>query len=158
MDSIRLLSPWDFPGKNTRVGNHSLLQKIFSAQGSNPDLLHCRQVPYRMSHQGSLPNLPKLKHNYLVKYNIWANINHFCQCKQHRILSYSVWAAIAKYHRLGGLTNRYLFLMVLDVEKPTIKFPGENMLLFAYTTFSLCPYMVEKERVLWFLFLFFEGS
>ena len=31
----RLLSPWDFPGKNTGVGYHSLLQEIFSTQGSN---------------------------------------------------------------------------------------------------------------------------
>ena len=27
---IRLLCPWDFPGKNTGVGIHSLLQRIFS--------------------------------------------------------------------------------------------------------------------------------
>ena len=32
--------PWDFPGKNTRVGSHSLLQGIFPTQGSNPSLLH----------------------------------------------------------------------------------------------------------------------
>ena len=29
----RLLCPWDFPGKNTRVGNHFLLQQIFLTQG-----------------------------------------------------------------------------------------------------------------------------
>ena len=29
-------SPWDFPGKNTGVGCHSLLQGIFLTQGSNP--------------------------------------------------------------------------------------------------------------------------
>lgn len=34
--------------------------------------------------------------------------------------------------------------MVLDAAKFTIKFPGENMLL-TYPTFSLCPYLVEKE-------------
>ena len=31
--------PWDFPGKNTGVGSHFLLQGIFPAQGSNPGLL-----------------------------------------------------------------------------------------------------------------------
>ena len=31
---------WDFPGKNTRVGCHFLLQGIFLTQGSNPHLLH----------------------------------------------------------------------------------------------------------------------
>ena len=36
----RLLCPWDFPGKNTGVGCHLLLQGIFPSQGSNPRLLH----------------------------------------------------------------------------------------------------------------------
>ena len=48
----RLLSPWGFLGKNTRVGCHLLLQGIFPTQGSNPGLLHCRQILYRLSHQG----------------------------------------------------------------------------------------------------------
>ena len=29
------------PGENTGVGSHSLLQRIFPTQGSNPGLLHC---------------------------------------------------------------------------------------------------------------------
>ena len=41
----------DSPGKNTGVGCHSLLQGIFPTQGSNPDLLHCRQTLYHLSHQ-----------------------------------------------------------------------------------------------------------
>ena len=32
--------PWDFPGKNTRVGCHLLLQEIFPTQGLNPGLLY----------------------------------------------------------------------------------------------------------------------
>ena len=32
----RLFCPWDFPGKNTGVGCHFLLQGIFLTQGSNP--------------------------------------------------------------------------------------------------------------------------
>ena len=38
------LCPWDFPGKNTGMGCHFLLQKIFLTQGSNPHLLYCRQI------------------------------------------------------------------------------------------------------------------
>ena len=41
------------PGKNTEVGNQSLLQRIFLTQGSNPSLLHCRQILYHLNHQGS---------------------------------------------------------------------------------------------------------
>ena len=32
---------------------HSLLQGIFPTQGSKPGFLHCRQIPYCVSHQGS---------------------------------------------------------------------------------------------------------
>ena len=35
----RLFCPWDFPGKNTGVGCHFLLQGIFPTQGSNLPLL-----------------------------------------------------------------------------------------------------------------------
>ena len=31
----QVLCPWDFPGKNTGVGCHSLLQGIFLTQGLN---------------------------------------------------------------------------------------------------------------------------
>ena len=43
----------DFPGKNTGEGSRSLLQVIFPTQGLNPDLLHCRQILYHLSHQQS---------------------------------------------------------------------------------------------------------
>ena len=35
----RLLCPWDFPGKNTRVACHFLLQEIFLTQGFKLHLL-----------------------------------------------------------------------------------------------------------------------
>ena len=46
LQSARLLCPWDFPGKNIRLGYHFLLQGIFPTQGSNPCLLHCREILY----------------------------------------------------------------------------------------------------------------
>ena len=49
----KFICPWDFPGKNTGVGCHSLLQGIFSTQGSSPGLLHCRQMLYHLSYWGS---------------------------------------------------------------------------------------------------------
>ena len=42
----RLYSPWNSPGQNTGVGSHSLLQGIFPTQGYNPDVPHCRQIPF----------------------------------------------------------------------------------------------------------------
>ena len=59
-DSLRphaLYCPWNSPGQNTGVDSLSFLQGIFPTQASNPDLQHCRQILYQLSHQGS-PWLP----------------------------------------------------------------------------------------------------
>ena len=53
LEPTRLLLLRDSPGKNTGVGCHSLLQRLFPTQGSNPHLLHCRQILHHLSHQGS---------------------------------------------------------------------------------------------------------
>ena len=42
----RLLYPWDFPGRNSGVDCHVLLQGIFLSQGLNAFFLHCRQILY----------------------------------------------------------------------------------------------------------------
>ena len=55
--SSKLLSPWNFPGKNTGLGCHSLFQEIFMTQGSNLGLLHWRQIIFHLSHQGRLKNV-----------------------------------------------------------------------------------------------------
>ena len=49
----RPLCPWNSSGKNTGDGSYSLLQGIFLTQGSNPGPLHCRQILYHLSYQGS---------------------------------------------------------------------------------------------------------
>ena len=54
----RLLCSWNSPGKNTGVVCHALLQGIFPTQGLNPGLPHCREILYRLSHQGS-PRIPE---------------------------------------------------------------------------------------------------
>ena len=41
------------PGKITGLGYYYLLQGIFLTQASNPGLLHCREILYHLSHQGS---------------------------------------------------------------------------------------------------------
>ena len=48
--------PTEPPGKpkNTGVGSLSLLLGIFLTQKSNRGLLHCRQILYQLSYQGSL--------------------------------------------------------------------------------------------------------
>ena len=44
-----IYSSCNSPGQNTGAGSCSLLQRIFPAQGSNPGLLHCRQILYLLS-------------------------------------------------------------------------------------------------------------
>ena len=41
------------PGPNTGVGSLFLLQQIFLTQELNWDLLHCRQILYQLSYEGS---------------------------------------------------------------------------------------------------------
>ena len=49
----RLLSPWNFPGKDTWVGCHFLLQGIFLTQGLSSCLLHWQADSLPLSHLGS---------------------------------------------------------------------------------------------------------
>ena len=60
----------DSPGKNTGGGCHALLQEIFPTQGSNPSLLHCRQILYQLSHQGS-PRLSSTSISLLINLFIY---------------------------------------------------------------------------------------
>ena len=49
LQPTRLLCPQHSPGKNTGVGCHFLLHRIFLTQGSNPGLLHFKQILYPLS-------------------------------------------------------------------------------------------------------------
>ena len=51
-DSLQFMD-YSLPGKNTGMGCHALLQGSFLTHGSNLGLLHCRQILYHLSHQGS---------------------------------------------------------------------------------------------------------
>ena len=79
----------DSPGKDPGVGCHFLLQGIFPTQGSNPGLLHCRQILYHRNHQGNpsyskghLPvffiNLYLSKHLFILSHYLpHLSTNHF---------------------------------------------------------------------------------
>ena len=63
LQPTRLLCPWDSPGKNTGVGCHALLQRIFPTLGSNPRLMSF----YLHWQVGSLPLAPPGKPQSLVR-------------------------------------------------------------------------------------------
>ena len=60
LSPIMLICPWDFPGKNTGVGCHFLLQGIFPTKGSNNYLLHWQAVSLSRS-QTERPHFTKYK-------------------------------------------------------------------------------------------------
>ena len=68
---------------STGVGTLSLLQGIFPTQGSNPGLLHRRQILYQMSHTGSPQDLQLevLYHLTFIQNQNWGpypKIAHIC--------------------------------------------------------------------------------
>ena len=50
---VEVYSPWNSPGQNTGVDSLSPLQGIFPTQGSNPGLLHGRQILYQQSQESN---------------------------------------------------------------------------------------------------------
>ena len=65
----RFFCPWDFPGKNTRVGCHFLLQGLFLTQESILHLMHCRQILY---HWATLWNISDWEY-------LWTGLAQFKQ-------------------------------------------------------------------------------
>ena len=63
LQPTKLLCPWSFPGKNTGVGCHALLQEIFPTQGSNLGLLHCKTDSLPSELPGKSTQLTYLKAN-----------------------------------------------------------------------------------------------
>ena len=53
LQPTRLLCPWDFPGKNTRVDCHFLIQRIFPTQRLNLCFLHWQMDSLPLHHLGS---------------------------------------------------------------------------------------------------------
>ena len=64
------LCPWAFPGENTAVGSHFLLQGIFPTQGSDPHLLHCRQ--FFTCEVWDLEKSLCSKHHLMISFQNWA--------------------------------------------------------------------------------------
>ena len=91
------------------MGCHFLLQGIFLTQGWNPSLLHCRQVLYCLSHQGS-PREAKLDSIFLAEI-----LQNWCH-----ILGFILY----QIRRPNISDNFQMFKLVLEqAEEPEIKVP-----------------------------------
>ena len=73
LQPARLLYPWGFPGKNTQVSGHALLQGIFPTPGSNPGLPHGRWILYQLSQKV----IPYWRGHINRKYDFKNGLNFF---------------------------------------------------------------------------------
>ena len=105
-----LLHPWDFPGNSTGVDCHFLLQGIFPTQGLNPGLLHCRQMLYHLSHQGS----PKRDVLFII----------------------GDWNAKVGSQEIPGVTGKFGLEIRNEAGQRLIEFCQENTLVIANTLFQ----------------------
>ena len=83
----------EFPGKNTRVGSHFLLQGIFLTQELNPGPLHCRQILYQLSYEGS-PKDPEVGCHALLQGNFPTHVSHIAG---RLFTSWATWEAKIPY-------------------------------------------------------------
>ena len=70
-------------------GCHSLLQGKILTQGLNPGLLHCRQTPYHLGHQGSSISLWRKQTENIASSQIVAPYDRIlCSYKQEHSYSF----------------------------------------------------------------------
>ena len=90
LQTARLLCPWDFPGKNTEVGSHSLLQGIFPTQGSNPCFLYWQVGSLPLSNQKVLIIYTLTSCSAPSKYTLAETPSPFPPCPYGKLLSFFV--------------------------------------------------------------------
>ena len=116
----RLLCPWDFPGKSTGVGCHSLLQGIFPTQGLNPRLLHCRQMLLPSEPPGkSNKQTNKINNLWLLKEHMLER-NFFSNCGKHYTQSRHFWCQLVvlgskcgQQNLISGCESLFIYLFNL---------------------------------------------
>ena len=95
------------------MGCHFLLQGIFLSQGWNMGLLHCRQILYHLSHQGSpyvyytpIKKKNSLKFEYLVisHYDILDLVSNFSAFRKNNIF----WLLCACNFKLKRILNVFI--------------------------------------------------
>ena len=124
--ATRLLCPWDFPGRNTGMGCHSLLQGIFPTQRSNPGLQRCWHI---LSHQGSPLWLWAGRSQFSLMCLVWVvACRMFCHC--HSRGGWKLQSTKHKDPRGSPQTERMFYLVILS----SIKEPKSD------TCFPGCPH------------------
>ena len=130
LQPIRLLCPWNSPGKNDEVGCHFLLQGIFLTQGWNPHLLCLlnQQVDsLPLNHLGSLLLIasPSLISYSNLMYLYMLNIMVITQCQKGVLKFPTVYFNIV----LASLSGNFCFFNSgLYIQRHTYK----TMIYFSF--------------------------
>jgi len=150
MEPARLLCPWDFPGKNTGVGRHSLLQGILQTHGLNLGLLLCRHILYHLSHQESPSSTINLD---------MVSMTHFFlsqkYLKRTKYWGSWLWSWATAVSRCEGVTDMSAFSLFAGVPAATVKswiLGLEDLRLASVATISNCMGL-NKSLSLMFHFL-----
>ena len=84
LQPTRLLCPWNSPSKNTGVGSHSLLHRIFPTQGLNLGLSHHRQILFFFFNLFIYFSWRLITLQYCVEFcHTFTWISHGCTCVPH---------------------------------------------------------------------------
>ena len=121
-------------GKNTGVGCHFLFQGIFPTQGSNPRLLHGRQILFHLSHQGSHLGLKKIKYLDFYVTHIFSHFFKFHLQKMYSLVKSTFPSYLIHKH----VWNSMLWLALI-LWLPCIFLELPSLLCFCFCLFS-CPF------------------
>ena len=109
--------------KNIGVGSLSLPQWIFSPQELNWGLLHCRQVLYQLSYQGSPLDKTVLVKHVLKKFLYWLSTSGFLYlsvCWRLKLVVTWFWGVLVFNFQVP---SKALWSWIFPITQPA--FPGE---------------------------------
>ena len=133
-DSLRphgLYSPWHSPGQKTGVGSLSFLHEIVPTQGSNQDLLHCRQILYQLSYP-------------------WGTYKCWCSGWLSVLQGYKRFElALGKYQQSGGVwiitvISQAAEVLLAPIPTAKITYPNEDDCLDKNVTLTLPTHTSKK--------------
>ena len=133
----------DSPGKNTGVGSHALLQRIFPTWGLNSGLLHCRWILHQLSHQESPFHCIDIAYFVYLIINWWewglfSLFGYYAWfCFEYSCTSFCVHICFhysCIFTEEGNCWTMYCFTL------PSAMYEGSNFITSSATLFIICLY------------------